>query len=241
VIGAGACGVCGHTGEFVVSDAPTRENHKCAECSASLRYRNQAGAITATYGWPDSTLSQLPEKPGFSDLVLYEPGISGPFRHYLRAVAGYFNSYFWPEVSPGSEHEGVRCEDLRSLTLADESVDLVITSDIFEHVRDPMPAFAELYRVLRPGGHHIFTVPISWPLRPITVQRVDWSGPEDIYLMPPEYHLSPTDPRGTLVYTDFGMDLPEQLRELGFETRTHHGYRHALTFVSRKPANIQSD
>jgi SAM-dependent methyltransferase len=241
VIGAGPCGVCGHTGEFVVSDAPTRENHKCAECSASLRYRNQAGAITATYGWPDSTLSQLPEKPGFRDLVLYEPGISGPFRHYLRDVAGYFNSYFWPEVSPGSEHEGVRCEDLRNLTLADESVDLVITSDIFEHVRDPMPAFAELYRVLRPGGHHIFTVPISWPLRPITVQRVDWSGPEDVFLMPPEYHLSPTDPRGSLVYSDFGMDLPEQLRELGFETRTHHGYRHALTFVSRKPANIQSD
>jgi hypothetical protein len=32
------------------------------------------------------------------------------------------------------------------------------------------------------------------------------------------------------------MDLPEQLRELGFETFTHHGYKNAVTFVSRKPA-----
>jgi SAM-dependent methyltransferase len=140
-------------------------------------------------------------------------------------------------VPPGSEHEGVRCEDLRHLTLADECVDLVVTSDIFEHVRDPMPAFAELYRVLRPGGHHIFTVPIFWPLQPTSVARVDWSGPEDVFLVEPVYHGSPTDPQGSLVYTDFGMDLPEQLREIGFETCAHHGYRNAVTFVSRKPAN----
>lgn len=237
MIGAGWCGVCGHTGEFVVDDAPTRENHKCSACSASLRYRNQARAISATYGWPDLPLSQLPEQPAFHELVLYEPGISGPFRPFLERTAGYFNSYVWPGVASGAEHEGVRCEDLRELTLADESVDLVITSDIFEHVRDPMPAFAELYRVLRRGGYHVFTVPISWPLRPITVQRVDWSGRDDVFLMPPEYHQSPTDPAGSLVYSDFGMDLPEQLNELGFETRTHHGYRNAVTFVSRKPAN----
>ena len=105
-------------------------------------------------------------------------------------------------------------------------------------ISDPMPAFAELYRVLRQGGHHIFTVPVFWPLQPTTVARVDWSGPEDVFLMEPVYHGSPTDPRGSLVYSDFGMDLPEQLREIGFETRTHHGYRNAVTFVSRKPANM---
>ena len=54
--------------------------------------------------------------------------------------------------------------------------------------------------------------------------------------MPPVYHGSPVDPQGSLVYTDFGMDLPEQLRELGFETVTHHDYKNAVTFVSRRPA-----
>lgn len=236
MIGDGWCGVCGRSGEFVATDVPTRENHTCAACAASLRYRLQAAAIAATYGWPDLPLSQLLEKPEFRDLVVYEPGIAGPFRQFLQRAAGYLNSYFWPGVPPGSEHEGVRCEDLRHLTLADESFDLVVTSDIFEHIRDPMPAFAELYRVLRPGGYHIFTVPLCWPLRPTTVARVDWSGPDDVFLMPPEYHGSPTDPRGSLVYTDFGMDLPDQLRELDFETRTHHGFRNAVTFVSRRPA-----
>jgi SAM-dependent methyltransferase len=235
VIGAGRCAVCGHSGEFIETEAPTRENHLCANCSASLRYRLQASAIAAAYEWPELSLRELIERPAFSGLRIYEPGISGPFRSLLRRLEGYFASYYWPDVEPGHEREGVRCEDLRDLTLDDESVDLVISSDIFEHVRGPNEAFAELFRVLRPGGRHIFTVPLRWPLPGETVSRVDYSGPEDLFLVPPEYHGSPTDPQGSLVYTDFGMDLPEQLREMGFETATYHGYRMAVTFVSRKP------
>jgi SAM-dependent methyltransferase len=98
-----------------------------------------------------------------------------------------------------------------------------------------MSAFAEIFRVLRPGGYHIFTVPLRWPLPAATRPRVDSSGPEDVFLVPPVYHGSPTDRKGSLVYTDFGMDLPEQLRNLGFETATHHGHTCAITFVSRKP------
>jgi SAM-dependent methyltransferase len=137
-------------------------------------------------------------------------------------------------VLPGKERDGIRCEDLRDLTFQDDAFDLVISSDIFEHVRDPMRAFAEVFRVLRPGGFHIFSVPLRWPFPPRTKARVDWSGPEDVFLCPPTYHGSPTDPEGSLVYTDFGMDLPEELRGVGFVTQVHHGHRQAVTFVSRK-------
>ena len=218
-----------------MTDGPTRENNLCSACSASLRYRLQASAIAATYGSPDLALRELVETPELSGLTVYEPGISGPLKRLLSQLDGYFASYLWPDVEQGEEHQGVRCEDLRDLTLYDESVDLVVSSDVFEHVRGPIEAFAELFRVLRPGGHHIFTVPLRWPLPSTTEPRVDYSGPEDVFLVTPEYHGSPTDPNGSLVYTDFGMDVPEQLREIGFETQTHHGYRMAVTFVSRKP------
>lgn len=235
VVGAGRCGVCGHDGEYVHTEAPTRESHECQACGASLRYRLQASAITAAYRQPDMYLGELLEEGFFRDLAIYEPGIIGPFRSLLSGLPSYFNSYYWPDVAPGEEHDGVRCEDLRRLTFSDDSLDLLISSDIFEHVRGPMQAFAEILRVLRPGGYHIFTVPLLWPLPSTTRARVDYSGPDDKFLVPPEYHGSPLDPKGSLVYTDFGMDLPEQLRELGFETVTHHGYRSAVTFVSRKP------
>ena len=212
-----------------------REHHACRGCGASLRYRLQASAITATYGRPGATLAELVLDPSFRKLAIYEPGIVGPFRALLRELPGYVDSYFWPDVPPGDARDRVRCEDLRDLTFSDESFDLVITSDIFEHVRGPMAAFAEIFRILRPGGHHIFTVPLRWPLPATTESRVDYSGPEDVFLAPPIYHGSPTDPKGSLVYTDFGMDLPEELRGLGFETVTHHGHTYALTFVSRTP------
>jgi SAM-dependent methyltransferase len=180
-------------------------------------------------------LAEWADQDSVRELAIYEPGITGQIRNFLRGLPRYVNSYYWPEIAPGEIHEGVRCEDLRRLTFPDESLDLVISSDIYEHVRGPIPAFAELFRVLRPGGRHIFTVPLFWPLPGTTNTRVDYSGPEDKFLVPPVYHGSPTDPKGSLVYTDFGMDLPEQLRELGFETVTHHGFRNAITFVSRKP------
>jgi SAM-dependent methyltransferase len=235
-VGAGECGVCGHVGEYVRSEAPTRENYHCQACEASLRYRAQASAITAAYGRPGVPFVKWLEQDSVRELAIYEPGIIGPFRRLLRDLPSYLNSYYWPDTAPGEEHEGVRCEDLRRLTFADEALDLVISSDIYEHVRGPIPAFAEIGRVLRPGGRHIFTVPLFWPLPSTTQTRVDYSGPDDKFLVPPVYHGCPTDPQGSLVYTDFGMDLPDQLRELGFETVTHHGYRNAITFVSRKPA-----
>jgi SAM-dependent methyltransferase len=214
---------------------PTRENHQCRSCDASLRYRAQAAAIAWAYGSPELTLTELIEVPAFRDLEIYEPGIAGQLRYVLERLPHYVNSYFWPDVAPSETHDGVRCEDLRHLTFPDESFDLVISSDIFEHVRGPMEAFAEIFRALRPGGRHVFTVPMIWPMPSITQARVDYSGTEDKFLQPPVYHGSPTDPQGSLVYTDFGMDLPESLRELGFETVTHHGYRNAITFISRRP------
>jgi len=238
VIGAGRCDVCGHEGTYVVSDAATRETHECERCGAILRYRVQAAAITATYGHPDRTLAELAAEPSFRELSIYEPGIVGPFRRLLRELPNYVNSYYWPDVTLGAQRDGVRCEDLRKLSFSDESFDLVISSDIFEHVRGPLEGFAEIGRVLRHGGYHIFTVPLFWPLAPTTVARVDWSGPENKFLKPPVYHGSPVDPKGSLVYTDFGMDLPDQLRELGFVTATHHGYQNAVTFVSRKQALV---
>ena len=195
--------------------------------------RAQAAAISDAYDRPGLPLARVIEQGLFDDLAIYEPGIVGAFRPLFRALPEYVESYFWPSAH---EEQGVRHEDLRQLTFADASFDLVISSDILEHVRGHADAFREIYRVLRPAGRHIFTVPLQWPLPSTTRARVDHSGPDDRFLLPPQYHGSPIDGERSLVYTDFGMDLPEGLRWLGFETMTHHLYRNAVTFISRKPA-----
>lgn len=47
------------------------------------------------------------------------------------------------------------------LPFGDASFDTVLSNQVGEHVPDPRAFFAELVRVLRPGGRIIFTVPFS--------------------------------------------------------------------------------
>jgi SAM-dependent methyltransferase len=120
-------------------------------------------------------------------------------------------------VKPGDEQDGTRCEDIMALTFSNESFDLIVTSDIFEHVRHPLVGFAEIHRVLRSGGRHIFSIPVQAPMATRTVERVDTSGPEDVHILEPRYHLGPGNSQH-LVYNDFGTDLIDRLGEVGLET-----------------------
>lgn len=66
----------------------------------------------------------------------------------------------FPDQAPGSIVGKFRCENLEALTFADESIDLHVTQDVLEHVFHPSKVFSEIARTLKPGGAHIFTVPL---------------------------------------------------------------------------------
>lgn len=67
-----------------------------------------------------------------------------------------------PELVEKAKKRGVfaelgEAEDLRQFEAA--KFDHVICSEVLEHLYDPMPAVKEAYRVLKPGGSYIVTVP----------------------------------------------------------------------------------
>lgn len=49
--------------------------------------------------------------------------------------------------------------DIFKLPFADNSVDIIISSEVVEHLPDPMPAIREIARVLKPGGYAMVTTP----------------------------------------------------------------------------------
>jgi SAM-dependent methyltransferase len=230
----GMCSIGGYQGRFRKNHKSIREAYSCPQCNASLRYRHQAQIILDIFGSSTQTIfAQLPDDPGFRNLRIYEPGIIRPFRKYLKKLKGYQQSYFWPGVKPGDTYKGIRCENLENITFSDNCFDLVITSDIFEHIRKPFKAFKQIHRILKPGGWHIFTIPMAWPLPEQTQYRVDTSGETDILIKEPVYHGSPMDKKGSLVYTDFGLDIITGLEKTGFKTG-YKGIEYNLTFFSQK-------
>jgi SAM-dependent methyltransferase len=90
-------------------------------------------------------------------------------------------------------------------------VDIFITQDVLEHVFHPERAIAEIHRVLKPGGAHVFTAPKHKGLAE-TVQRaaIDATG-EVQYLLPAEYHGNPIGDNKALVTYDYGHDFERLL------------------------------
>jgi SAM-dependent methyltransferase len=122
----------------------------------------------------------------------------------------------------------VRNEDIGALSYPDGDFDLVLTSDTLEHVPDPALALAETRRVLRPGGRHIFTIPLV-PSRQRSASRATiGAGGTPHHHAPPQYHGRGSGPfalvsrkQDLLVYTDFALDVADELRRAGFEPEVH--------------------
>jgi 2-polyprenyl-3-methyl-5-hydroxy-6-metoxy-1,4-benzoquinol methylase len=79
-----------------------------------------------------------------------------PFREYLSALVAEYHSLDiaqkLPEVDFVSD-----IQDMRSLAQA--SYDTVLCSEVLEHIPQPNKAISEVYRILRPGGKFILSVP----------------------------------------------------------------------------------
>lgn len=221
-------------GDPRVSEAYTRrESMFCRSCCASLRVRRFADVILSLHGPGTGSLVVLVGDPAFRRLDVAEVNTIGSTGSLHSILAGLpqlaFSEYRGPDRL-GEVIGGARNEDICRLTYADASFDLVLSSDTLEHVPDFRAALRETRRVLKPGGRHLFTVPIV-ASRATTYARAEVG--EDgkvVHLLPPLYHgrggglyrYIPVGP-DLLTFTEFGCDLTNHMREAGFEPEVLHG------------------
>jgi SAM-dependent methyltransferase len=176
---------------------------RCCACRASVVTMSIAAVISQTIDQPERC-------------DVYELSARGPLLRFLRHKYGQVTcSEYFPDIPGGSMHDGVMCQDVQKLTFADNSFDLCTSTDVLEHVQDDHAGFADVCRVLRPGGHFIFTVPLS---EGPTLERavLDTDGSVK-YLLPPEYHGDPIGKSGQiLAFRTYGPDICTRLLSAGF-------------------------
>lgn len=219
------CPVCGYRGPIGDFRADVRESGYCPACGAWTRIRQMGATLVeigpALVGRPVATVAELASEPG---LRVYNTEAHGSLHAALGGAPGYVASeYFGPELRSGDwGPQGVLHEDLQDLSFEDQSFDLVLSTDVLEHVADPYRAHAEIHRVLRPGGHHVFTVPFLDGSLLDDVRATQ--GPDGAveHHAEPIYHIDPLRiEEGALVFTLFGLEMLPKLARLGLETTVY--------------------
>jgi ubiquinone/menaquinone biosynthesis C-methylase UbiE len=94
-----------------------------------------------------------------------------------------------------------------NMKFPDMSFDLVLHSDVLEHIKYPIRGLSECYRILKPGGYCAFTIPMI--VDRLTISREG---------MPPSYHGSSDNLSDDLiVHTEYGCDSWRQVIQAGFQ------------------------
>jgi SAM-dependent methyltransferase len=218
----GFCPICNHTVTFRAEAAWLRDNLFCLSCERGSIPRERALMLT---------IESL--APQWRTLRIHEssPSERGVSLRLRRECPAYIATQFFPNITLGAQHAGVRCEDLEHQTFADESFDLVITQDVMEHVFEPALVYREIWRTLRPRGLYLHTTPI-YKQRVSSMRRAAKLADGSIrYLARREYHGNPIDDQGSLVTWHYGYDLPDLIvnwAPFDVEVRRFHDRRHGV-------------
>jgi SAM-dependent methyltransferase len=155
-------------------------------------------------------------EPDFRSKAIYEMSARGPFYKYLNRIADNLAcSEYYDNVNPGDFSNGVMCQDVQRLTFSDGVFDICTSTEVFEHVPNDIKGFREIYRVLKPEGMFVFTVPLHDGKK--TVTRAFERDEKVIHILNPEYHDDSIRGAGkVLVFRDYGRDITDKLLNAGF-------------------------
>ena len=210
----GTCPICEAPTSFRANGPWLRDTLRCLSCPNGSLPRERALALVlneAIPNWRDCSIHESsPENRGISKKIRTE-------------AKNYIATQFFTGVSLGQMHQGFRNEDLQHLTFPDNTFDLFVSLDVFEHIPDPRLALCEIWRTLRPDGVMLSTFPVRKAQLTAVEPRIVFNRDGTVtHLKKPEYHGNPISPSGSLVTVDYGYDIHQKMAEwASFDVRVY--------------------
>jgi len=87
--------------------------------------------------------------------------VGGRGKPYASFFSGCVTNHYVLDVAPASSVDVVG--DARDMPFSDVSMDVVLITQVLEHVPDPVAVIGEIRRVLKPGGTLLLSVPSIFP------------------------------------------------------------------------------
>jgi len=141
------------------------------------------------------------------------------FFTYLKKNLPHLNvvgsEYLGFDKIKGIEYNGIRHEDAMDLSFKDESFDLMISNDVYEHVPDLEAALINAYKKLKNNGRLLFTIPFHENEEKTQI-RATIEEDKLTFIKEKQYHGNPIDKKGSLVFYDIGWDVLNKLLKTGF-------------------------
>lgn len=143
-----SCNICGKFPVSPVSEITDREAPSCYFCGSNLRFRSIIAVLSAElFG----KIMPIPDMPDTKLLVGYGISDSRVYAKPLSRKFSYTNTFY---------HKRPRLDITDIEDNFRGTADFVIASEVFEHVPPPVEtAFKNLFKLLKPGGICVFTVP----------------------------------------------------------------------------------
>ena len=187
------CPICDYAGLFTSMYLRGRREARCPNC-ASLERHRQFMLI----------LKERNIDLGAAHVIHFAP--ERVFLKKYHAAPNYVFGDIYPKPRYGKR---LRKLDISAIDFPDERFDYLIAFDVMEHVVDHLSAFAEIARVLKPGGQAFLTVPMIYAL------KKTYTPPADM----------PQSRKDLICGGDhkrlYGRDFPDFLRAVGLEVEEY--------------------
>jgi hypothetical protein len=210
------CPVCDYRGRFLSLEHGRRLDSRCPRCGSRERHRLAHLFLTEGGQW----------KLHGQRILHFAP------ERYMRTLMEGNELYHTADLYQSSAQHRI---DATAIPFDSRSFDVIIAHHLLEHVLDDRRALSEFFRVLRPGGYALLTVPQNHSL-----EETD----EDETVQEPMqrfWRFGAFDHRRL-----YGRDFPDRVGQAGFEVSQYRRapmdnlryglQRDEILFVARKPA-----